>query len=205
MLDSSTKSKIIMRLRTDAEVSLGDLSTGLDITKVATLKHVTKMEENGLIQRRYASLGRGRPKCMFSLTEKGEDSLPKNYSDIALEALNFIDENFGRKFVAEILKLRTQKLVSRYKGELLNLEKNESVLALSRLRDLEGYMSSSKQLDESTFELIEYNCPILNISKSYSEACAAENQLFKEVISAEVESTHRLVSGGKLCRFVIKF
>jgi predicted ArsR family transcriptional regulator len=66
-------------------------------------------------------------------------------------------------------------------------------------------MAEIKKLSERTFELCEYNCPILQISEKYSEACNSERELFQDLLGAEVESTHRIISGAKTCRFVIKF
>lgn len=203
--NSPAKTKILVMLKKMNEVSLEDLSMGMNISKVAALKHLGKLENEELIQRRYVPFGRGRPKCLFSLTEKGQSVLPRSYSDIAVEAIKYIESSFGREHVGNLLMQRTEKKVPSYREALKKLEPRDSIRSLSELRDTEGYMSEWKQLDDDTFELIEFNCPILGISDKFPEACMAENQLFSKSLDADVESTHRVVDGSKACRFLIRY
>ena len=41
-------------------------------------------------------------------------------------------------------------------------------------------------MDENTYELVEFNCPILGISVHYSEACRAESDMFRSTTDAEI-------------------
>ncbi|MHB1471027.1 MAG: helix-turn-helix transcriptional regulator [Thermoplasmataceae archaeon] len=200
-----TKSTIILELKKEQELSLDDLSKRLGISKVATLKHMIGLEEDGLAKRRYLSMQRGRPRCIFSLTENGTDLLPKKYSEIAVEALNYIEKELGREHVVNLLRLRTGKMVIPYRKNLEGLDPEEKVMRLSKLRDEDGYLSNWKKVDENTYELVEFNCPILGISVHYSEACRAESDMFRSTTDAEIDVTHRVIDGSKACRFLIKF
>ena len=201
----STKSIIILELKKEQELSLDDLSKRLGISKVATLKHMTVLEEDSIVKRRYLSLQRGRPRCLFSLTENGTDLLPKKYSEIAVEALNYIEKKIGREHVVNLLRLRTGKMIIPYRKSLEGLEPDAKIMKLSKLRDEDGYLSNWKKIDEKTYELVEFNCPILGISMQYNEACRAESDMFRSATDAEIDVTHRVIDGSKACRFLIKF
>ncbi|WP_393971468.1 HTH domain-containing protein [Oxyplasma meridianum] len=201
----NTKSTIILELKKERELSLDDLSKKLGISKVATLKHMAGLEEDGLAKRRYISTQRGRPRCFFSLTENGTDLLPKNYSEIAVEALAYIEKELGRDHVVNLLRMRTGKMIIPYRKCLDGLNPGEKIITLSKMRDEDGYLSNWKKIDNNTYELVEFNCPILGISSRYSEACKAESDMFRSTTDAEIAVTHRVIDGSKACRFLIKF
>jgi predicted ArsR family transcriptional regulator len=77
------------------------------------------------------------------------------------------------------------------------------VKELATLRDQEGYMAEARSGKKGAYEIVEYNCPILEIADRYWEACAVENEMFRKVLRADVETTHRVVAGGHACRFLI--
>ena len=201
----NTKSTIILELKKEQELSLDDLSKRLGISKVATLKHMTGLEGDGLAKRRYISTQRGRPRCFFSLTESGTDLLPKSYSEIAVEALNYIEKELGRDHVVNLLRMRTGKMIIPYRKNLEGLNPDDKIMKLSRMRDDEGYLSNWRKIENDLYELVEFNCPILGISMRYSEACRAESDMFRSTTDAEIDVTHRVIDGSKACRFLIKF
>lgn len=201
----STKVGIVHFLKRNSEATLDEIGKEFSISKVAALKHLGNLEREELVKRRYVPSGRGRPKCFFSLSEKGNSSFQKGYEDIVVDAMDYVDNIFGREYVGNILHLRTEKKLPEYRNAILRQPERDRIRTLCTLRDSEGYMSEWRQLDEETYELTEYNCPILALSERYGEACRAENQLFSNVLEADVESTHRVVAGSRACRFLIRF
>ncbi len=201
----STKTGIIHFLKRNREATLEEIGKEFSISKVAALKHLSNLEKEEFVNRRYAPSGRGRPKCYFSLSDKGSNSFQKGYEDIVVDVMNYVDSIFGREYVGNILHLRTEKKIPEYRTSLSGQDERDRIRSLSTMRDSEGYMSEWRQLDESTYEITEYNCPILSISQRFGEACMAENSLFRNVLEADVESTHRVVAGSRACRFLVKF
>lgn len=203
--ESSTKTRLLLLVKKLGGVSLSQLSEALGISKAAVLKHVCEMEREGLLQRKYVPSGKGRPICKVSITERGHEILPKSYSFIAMEALDYVNEKIGREGVNQILQTRTGKILKQYGAIMENLGHDQRVLKLRELRDIDGYMAESRKLDDETFELCESNCPIMQISEKFSEACSTETHLFSELLGADVETTHRVVDGAKTCRFLIRY
>ena len=74
---------------------------------------------------------------------------------------------------------------------------------LAGLRDQEGYMAEDRQAGPSKFEILEHNCPIIAIAENYWEACKVEQEMFRRVLDANVDTTHRVVAGANVCRFLI--
>ncbi len=120
-----------------------------------------------------------------------------------METLDYVNQLLGREHVGKILNLRAQKLIHPYSEVLRTSSGRERVERLATAREKDGYMAQWKQMPGSTFEIVEFNCPLMAISSKYSEACTAENNLFSLLMDSKVESTHRLVDGHNACRFLI--
>ena len=118
-------------------------------------------------------------------------------------ALAYIEEKLGRKAVEEALRRRQTETLSMYRDQVNAGTLAGRVHQLATLRDREGYMAEDKRAGQSNFEILEHNCPIIAIAENYWEACNVENEMFQKVLGANVETTHRVVAGANVCRFLI--
>lgn len=110
----------------------------------------------------------------------------------------------GRKAVEAALRRRQKAVLPEYERRVRGDALEARVHELAKLRDQEGYMAEVRGQPSGRFELLEYNCPILAVAEEYWEACAVENELFRRVLRADVETTHRVVAGDHVCRFLIR-
>ncbi len=203
--ESTTKTQVLLKIKKLEDPTLTELSNEFGISKAAILKHIVDLEKEGLLERKYIPSGKGRPVCKVLMTEKGHDVLPKSYSFMAMEALEYVENKLGRESVGEILRLRSEKILFQYRLTIENLNQENKIERLKEIRNSDGYMAETRKLGKNTFELCESNCPIMQISDKYGEACTSERNLFSELLNADVETTHRIVSGARTCRFLIKY
>jgi len=201
---STAKRAVLEAVQKMGEPSLEALAAAVGRSKMATLKHLQDLEAHGLLQRTHHRGARGRPRVHFSLSAKGIETLPKAYSQLTSCALSFIEERMGRPAVGELLERRAAELYATHRADLRLPTLEERVATLTRLRDSGGYMARQGTATHEPFELLEYNCPIIEIAQRYGEACTAERRLFERLLNADVEVTHRVVDGSKVCRFLIK-
>lgn len=201
-----SKITILNLLKIRGETTLSDLAKLTRISKMGVLKHLAKLEKEGLIERNSIHVGElGRPEHAYKLTSRASELFPKAYTDIALCALAFIEQREGRAGVAKMLRMRQRELFERYNKLIESPESlKDQVSKLSELRDSEGYMARSKSLGKSSFEILEHNCPILALASKYGEACSTEVELFSMLLKADVDASHRAAAGDPVCRFVIK-
>ena len=57
---------------------------------------------------------------------------------------------------------------------------------------------------KNVVEMLEHNCPIMAVAETFPEACAVEREMFQNLIHADVETSHRVVAGDPVCRFLIR-
>jgi predicted ArsR family transcriptional regulator len=200
-----TKKKILRRLKLDGQTELDELSHELKLSKMAVHKHLAALEKRGLVESSRVANGKvGRPRASYKLTRKGGNTFPRAYGPIAACALRFIERKLGKKSVEQVLRERQADIFERYHGEVEELGFEERVKRLAKLRDDEGYMADLRRLSGSKYVLYENNCPIIQLAEDYCEACTTEIELFRNLLQAEVETTHRAAKGDRACRFVIQ-
>jgi predicted ArsR family transcriptional regulator len=178
-----TKRAILMHLKRGGEADLATLARSLSISKMAVYKHVQELEESGLVERDVRRGGVGRPRLILRLAPEASSLFPKAYASVTCALLKYIEETMGRKAVEAAHRSRHKQIHPQYQ---------------------EGYMAEMREGRRGQFELFEYNCPIVAIAQDYWEACTVENELFRKVLRADVETTHRVVAGDHVCRFLIK-
>jgi predicted ArsR family transcriptional regulator len=202
---SSTKRQILIILKREGEIDLTSLAKELGITKMGVLNHINDLEELDIIERFKLREGVGRPRLAIRLSSNSKDIFPKAYSSITCSVLEFVEEQLGRRAVYDALKKRQRDVQEDYANKLQELDFPRKMQELANFRDEEGYMVELHMVPgSSSFELLEYNCPILSVADQYSEACGVEREMFEEVLNAKVETTHRTVAGDNVCRFLIR-
>src|SRR6266704_279606 len=180
---SSAKRQILLSLKRQGSVSLTDLSQELRISKMATLKHLTALEDKGLVERSFKAGGRGRPRAYFRLSARSTSLFPEAYTHMTLCAQQFIEANRDRMPDGP-LRGRVEELV--------------------KIRDEGGYMAELGRAGRTSIEMMEHNCPIMAVAEVYPDACGVERELFQKLLHADVETSHRVVAGDPVCRFIIR-
>lgn len=201
---TASAERLLLLLKREGPVSLVDLARKMSISKMGVHKHLVNLEGRGLVERFYERGGVGRPRLWFRLSQKSNALFPKAYSDISLCALSFIERKLGRDAVEQVLMERQKQLYARYSEKLAGKEGLDRVKELARLRDEDGYMAEARRVGKNSIEMLEHNCPVLEIASKYQEACWTEQQLFTRLLGARVHATHRAAVGDHVCRFMIQ-
>ena len=201
---SSTKKQILLTLKRSGSISLADLAASLHISKMATLKHLIALEGKGLVGRSFRSGGRGRPRAFFALSEGSASLFPEAYTHMTLCALRFIEEKLGPDAVVRLLEQRAQEVLDANRTRVPDGTLKEKVGELVKIRDEGGYMAELGHAGRNSVEMLEHNCPIMAVAEAYPEACRVEREMFQKLLHAEVETSHRVVAGDPVCRFLIR-
>ncbi len=188
------------------QAGLEDSAAVMKISRMAVHKHLSSLQQRGLVEA-IENRGRvGRPKMIYQLTSQSKTVFPKSYSAIATQALDFIEKNMGKEGVEKVLRERQSELFNQYYKRLKDMDFDRRVKELARIRDEEGYMAESKNESKGGKKhvLLEYNCPIIHIAEKHWQACSIETELFEKLLGAEIETTHRAAKGDAVCKFMIK-
>jgi DeoR family transcriptional regulator, suf operon transcriptional repressor len=201
---SSAKREMLVLLKQRPDLSLAEIAEARGTSKVAALHHLATLENDGFVERTYAQGAVGRPSVHFRLSAKTSGVFPQAYSQMSLTAFEFIERKLGRDAVVTMLQERAHDLADRNRARVAGHRLKERVEALVRLRSEGGYMAELGGSKGETTEMREHNCPILAIAGHYPEACEVERRMFESMLGARVETSHRVVAGDPVCRFLIR-
>ncbi|MCM3389432.1 helix-turn-helix transcriptional regulator [Ureibacillus chungkukjangi] len=203
---TNTRDRILELLKKEASLSVVALTERLAITHMAVRKHLAILENDGLITSTEIKQPMGRPLQVYSLTEKGEHIFPKNYEGITVEFLRDIQEIHGEESIQLLFEKRENRLTQEYKNRMNEKTASEKIEEIVKIQNEKGYMASASKLDDSTFELIEYNCPIYSVAQEFKTACRCETEMFKNVLETEhVRRVSCKTEGDHHCKFKLKF
>ncbi|MCK0472730.1 metalloregulator ArsR/SmtB family transcription factor [Halalkalibacter sp. APA_J-10(15)] len=203
--ETSTRQLILSILKRNEEQTIADLANKLGITEMAVRRHIKDLEKEEIIESCLKRQTMGRPTYIYSLTEKGKESFPRNYSDLSIGILKDIEQLSGKELVDQVFEKRRDRLFTNYAIEMDGSFK-ERIEALARIQSENGYMVEYKEVEDGSFEFTEYNCPIAQVAKEYPVACKCEHELFKKLLQTdEVERTSCIAKEGSTsCVYKIK-
>ncbi|MCC5940567.1 MAG: transcriptional regulator [Balneolaceae bacterium] len=182
------------------------IASELDITIEGARFHLLKLEKEGLVQSRSVAKGRGRPKQIWSLTDKSNSRFPDTHANLTANLINMMRETLGEDAVKQVIEKHESTMLSRYSKEIQEDSDLESRIAqLADIRTRDGYMAEYEK-DEEGFLLIENHCPICVAAKACQQFCRAEMNIFQSVLGEDVhiKRTEHIVAGERRCAYKIK-
>ena len=199
-----SETRIMLALKKKGKLSLRELSEEIGISKMAVLNHIQKLEGKGMVERFLVKSEVGRPYFVFKTTETSREAIGNSSDEMLDDLLGFLEKTGNRELVTKFLTERYGSVRLEYEKRLSHYVKGDKVKELARIREEENYYPELKETGKGNYELLEYNCPIFQVSKKFGIACSLESQLFSSVLQMDVNTTHRQVNGSDVCRFLIK-
>lgn len=202
----TTKDKILHLLKKEGSLTVNDFTDCLQITHMAVRKHLTILEKDGLIQSELVKQPMGRPIQSFTLAEKAEHFFPKSYEGISIDLLHDVKELYGDDSVQQLFNKREERLTKEYISRMSDKNPSEKMKEMVEIQNEKGYMADLAKVDDHTFEITEYNCPILEVAKEFKVACRCETEMLKNVLGTNtVNRTCCRTEGDNYCKFLVKF
>lgn len=191
-------------LKTRGPIGVGEMARELGLTEMAVRRHLHTMERTGIVASSSSRQGVGRPMLQYSLVSETEELFPRNYRQLALDLLEELEAHAGGEAVAALFEGRKRKLFRTHAGELAGKPLAERVELLAGIQQANGYMAEWEEDGEDGYFFREHNCPIAQVASRYKAACRCEQQLFAELLEADVERTECLTEEGTRCVYRIR-
>ncbi|ASS74845.1 ArsR family transcriptional regulator [Tumebacillus algifaecis] len=202
--ETNTRKTIITILRTEGPMSAGDLAERIGITEMAIRRHIATLERDNLIFPTTIRQPMGRPAKVYQLTEEADNLFPKNYHSLMLDILEDIVHIDGQDKIQAIFDQREDRLSAQLNELFDGKSLEEKVQALAEMQNSKGYLAKWERKEDGSFEIVEYNCPIAQVSKVYPQTCSCETNVFRRVLGTEVDRSQCLAEGGSCCVFKIQ-
>jgi predicted ArsR family transcriptional regulator len=206
---STLRRDVLYALRTGGPASPDQVADRVGASRTGVLQQLRTLETAGLVTRSLSRHGVGRPRHVYDLTPAAQELFPANYGALTQSVLTAIRTVGGDKLIDDVFEARRQMLRARIEHRIeQRLPSNatlwERVKEVASYQDETGYLGRATRGADGAIHLSEHNCAIYGVSGTYQIACAAELQLFGEVLGAKVTRECHIASGGRSCIYLIE-
>ena len=199
----SPSGRILRFLLARGESTVKVIEDGLDVTRNAIRIQVDHLVAQGLLDSRLVKSERGRPYRVYFLTDKGRDTLPNHYKDLAKSLWQEISKITDADKKEAILQTISSRMAEDYKERVNGNSVKERINGFVNALNKEGIPSELNENKEE-YTLNEYHCPYYEVAKENSEICAVELEMMGKLLGKNVERSEWLLTGSSGCQFKLR-
>jgi predicted ArsR family transcriptional regulator len=198
-----TQEALLLHLKRGGEMTVSELVQLLNITSMAVRRHLTALQQDGLVESRVEKQSRGRPTFKFRLTEKSESLFPSGVQGLAIDLLDIVFEQSGSKGVMDLLERRNAKMAERLLSRVENLPIAERVIEVAKIFSENGYMTESKSLEDGNFIIFQRHCAVHDLANQYRQICVLEPKLMEDLLGLKVTREKYMMKDDQVCAYLV--
>jgi predicted ArsR family transcriptional regulator len=204
-MSNNTRSRVLRTLLLNQRRTVNELAESVGINPISVRHHVNKLEAEGLIESEEERHGVGRPRLIYSLTQKGMEQFPQRYLQLTLRLLEQLksslpEEQLGKIF-REVAGEMAGDLTEHVDLEQMGLEQRLELL--QQALTSEGFMVSLEE-EDGDFYIVEASCPYHHVGEDYPEICVVDQELIAHFASTDPQRVECILNGDKQCRYLIR-
>jgi predicted ArsR family transcriptional regulator len=194
------RAAIVERLRRAGDATVAELAAHLEVSEVATRRHLAVLEGESLVEARTVPNGRGRPPARYALTEAASRLFPQGYDRLASDMMDFLSDEYGRGGLRSFLRWRLEREVDHLRDAVTAEELHDRLEQLAGALSDAGFAASVTPEGDG-FTLTQDHCAIYDVAKDHPEVCAYEAATFSKVLGRDVTLSRRetLAGGSAAC------
>ncbi len=204
---SALRRAILHHLRRTGPSAPDAIATALDASRSGVAQQLRALDGAGLVTRTTERHGVGRPRHLYDVTADAQDLFPTNYDGLATGLMTAILEVGGDGLLDDVFAARRRQSEAHLRERMAAVlpagaSIEDRVRELARLQDELGYLSEAV-VDDGEIRLVEHNCAVLDVARTNPAACAAELELFRGVLGADVTRERHIAMGDRCCEYRI--
>ena len=199
----STQQAVLLHLKRSGELTVADLCKILGITSMAVRRHLSVMQQDGLIDSRMVRQLRGRPTYKYKLTDKAEALFPSGFQNLAVDLLDLVYEQSGHQGVMELLGRRNDRLATRLQPRVSGKGPRERVAEVAKIFTEFGYMTDWEPLPDGNFIMYQRHCAVHDLANQYRQLCALEPGLMENLLGMKVTRQQYILRSDPVCGYVV--
>jgi predicted ArsR family transcriptional regulator len=197
-----TRRSILEYLKEHGRASLEELAQCAGVVPMSARGHLNVLERDGLISYEEERGKVGRPRFVYSLTDRGHDHFPKSYHTLCNRLLDTVTTD-SQNASCELASRLAERWAADYVERLCDLSFDEQVRTLTQIRTDEGAMATCEAVADG-YVIHQRNCPASCVASRFPQIiCAAEIGFMRRLINAPVERLTWAVNGDATCSYRI--
>jgi len=198
----TTRERILETLLANPRSAINDIAEAVSINPISVRHHITNLQADGLIEVDEERHGVGRPRQVFSLSERGLERFPTRYVSLTNRLLDQIKETLPEQQVSIIFSQLASGMASMYAEKAKKMSLDEKLQYVKDILAHEGFGIELERSD-GVIKIHEITCPYLQVGQSHPEVCAVDQTIISTVLNIPVEKITCILSGDAHCTFVI--
>lgn len=199
---ANTRDKILEALLRKPRSTVNNLAEVAGINPISVRHHLNNLQASGLISSEEERHGVGRPRLVYSLTEKGSEEFPTRYLQLTTRLLSQLKETLPNPMVKQLFSQVAMNLAKEYTDQLNDLSVEERLDMLKDLLAEEGFTVEWEKEGEE-YHIHEISCPYYKVGQDHPEICSMDQTLISQMLSLPAEKVQCLLSGDERCTYVI--
>jgi DeoR family transcriptional regulator, suf operon transcriptional repressor len=200
----STRERILQTLLINNHASISELAEAVGINSISVRHHLSSLQAEDLVNVEEERHGVGRPRQVYSLTEKGLERFPTQYLRLTNRLLDQLKESLPQTSLDKLFSEMGSELGTSFAKKVQTLPIEQKLEAMKEFLSQEGFFVEWEK-EENHYLVHEITCPYFHIGQSHPEVCAVDKNLISTVLSIPVEKVNCLLSGDRHCTYVVDF
>lgn len=198
----STREKILRTLLAFPESTINDLAEAVGINGISIRHHLTALEADDLVTSSEQRHGVGRPRLIYSLTDKGIEEFPSSYLQLTQRLITTLEDQMSKAELEKIFGEIGSGIARQYNSELAGKSTEERLRLLKSILTKEGFIVEW-QKDEDAYTLTSLSCPYLRIALDHPEICALDHTMIELALAVPVEIEACILDNDERCIYHI--
>ncbi len=191
---------LIALLRERGALGVSELTAAMNVTATAVRQRLTRLMNQGMIQRETTKPPRGRPSHRYSLTEKGRRQTNSNFADLTVALSREVRSIKNPEIRNGLLQRIAKTLAEVYRSKMQGRNMAERMHDVSELMT-DRNVSFTVERNGSLPVLTAQECPYPELAEQDRGICAVEKILFSELLGEKVRLSECRLDGTSCCRF----
>jgi DeoR family transcriptional regulator, suf operon transcriptional repressor len=198
----STRDRILKALMDKPHSTIIELADSVSINAISVRHHLTNMMVDGLVDSDEERHGVGRPRLVYSLSQKGIERFPTRYFELTSRLLDQMKEALPASVISRFFTDIAENLVKDYDKQTDGFTVEQKLDFIKNLLQKQGFSVGWEKKDDNYF-IYENGCPYFHIGQSHPEVCSVDQTLISRVMNIPVEKISCVLSGDSNCIYSI--
>lgn len=197
-----TRKKILRTLLAQPNSSIKDLAEAVGINGISIRHHLTNLEAENLIASSEERHGVGRPRLIYSLTDKGAEQFPTSYLSLTRRLISVLKESLPEDQLESIFQSMGEEIANKNNFEFSNHNIEERLDFLKQILTKEGFIVDWEKNGE-VFHLTSFSCPYYQIGLDHPEVCKIDHTLISSFFIKPITIKKCIFEGDDHCIYEI--
>jgi DeoR family transcriptional regulator, suf operon transcriptional repressor len=198
----STREKILRTLLAYPGSTINDLAEAVGINGISVRHHLTALEADNLVTSGEERHGVGRPRLVYSLTEKGVEEFPTRYLGLTRRILETLNQKLSPSELRSIFETIGAEIAESYEKDIEDKSLDERIKLVKTALTNEGFIVEVEK-DEDSYILTSLSCPYYQVGLDHPVVCSLDHTLISRLLGSEIEPITCIFEGCDRCTFQI--